>query len=251
MATCYVAVQEPSGAFSVRWEGGGPLATPAGRGVVTLPTRALAEAVAEALRPPESPLGARWIQRARAGLPLPPPVPPLLPLVFTALDMSPEARAKKAHRLVHGLLAGGDVVCYRAPRPEDLARRQAVLCDSLLEWCANALGSRLNATEGVMPRAQPPEALDALGRVIGAYDAFRFVALADVAEATGSLVLAVALSECFRDVDGVMEVATLEDADRALGVGEDPFLAARRASLREDITLAAKWFALLTEESAS
>src|SRR5947199_78243 len=58
--------------------------------------------------------------------------------------------------------AASDLVCYRAPQPEALVRRQAELWDPILAWSRDELGASFVVADGIMPVAQPEAATAAV-----------------------------------------------------------------------------------------
>ncbi len=88
-----------------------------------------------------------------------------------------------------------DLLCYRAIGPAALVERQAAGWDPVLHWAAEALGARLVATAGVMHVAQPPEALARLTARVAGMTEFQLAGLHDLVAISGSLVLALAVTE--------------------------------------------------------
>lgn len=88
-----------------------------------------------------------------------------------------------------------DLLCYRAIGPAALVERQAAGWDPVLHWAAEALGARLGATAGVMHVAQPPEALARLTARVAGMTEFQLAGLHDLVAISGSLVLALAVTE--------------------------------------------------------
>jgi chaperone required for assembly of F1-ATPase len=88
-----------------------------------------------------------------------------------------------------------DLLCYRAERPADLTQRQAKGWDPLLAWAEAQYGTRLIVTSGVLPVAQPPEAVVRLARVVADIPPFPMTALHDLVTLTGSLILGLAVAE--------------------------------------------------------
>lgn len=89
---------------------------------------------------------------------------------------------------------GTDLICYRANSPEELIARQAEAWDPLLEWAA-AQGAPLTATTGVMFTQQPENSLKRLGEMLLEFDPWRMTAMHDLVTISGSLVLALAVTE--------------------------------------------------------
>ncbi len=88
-----------------------------------------------------------------------------------------------------------DLLCYRAIGPAALVERQAAGWDPVLHWAAEALGAQLVATAGVMHVAQPPEALARLTARVAGMTEFQLAGLHDLVAISGSLVLALAVTE--------------------------------------------------------
>ena len=157
---------------------GRPLRTPAKRAFV-VPTRALAEAVAE-----------EWNAQHDV---VRPAAMPHTRMANSALDTLADSRAQVASLLAD--YADTDVTCYRAAAPEGLVARQAAAWDPLLDWLADAHGARLVPRMGVMHAAQDPGALERLGGVVATFPAFDLVALHDLVALSGSLVIGLAAAD--------------------------------------------------------
>lgn len=164
-------------------EGGGftvaldarPIRTPH-KSPLILPSHALAAAVA-----------GEW--DAQTGT-IDPRTMPLTRLANSAIDkVAPQFAA------VAGMLAAygeTDLLCHRADAPEDLVHRQAAAWDPLLDWAALAHGARLTPTTGVLPAAQPQEALDRLAEILDATSPFELTAIHEFVTLSGSLVIGIA-----------------------------------------------------------
>lgn len=170
------AVEPAGGGFTVRLDSR-PLRTPA-KAPLILPNRALAEAVA-----------AEWDAQAEA---VQPAALPLTRSANTAIDRVLPRRAE----VTQAVAAYGetDLLCYRAPHPEELVARQAEAWDPLLDWADRAFGARLRTGVGVMYILQPARATDALGQAVAGHDAWTLTALHDLVTLSGSLVLGLAVS---------------------------------------------------------
>ena len=172
-----VSVAVEGDGFGIRLDGR-PVRTPAKR-PLTLPTRALAEAVA-----------AEWAaQRDR----LDPTAMPVTRAANAAIDRVAPHRAE----VVRTIAAYGetDLLCHRAASPRELAERQRLAWDPLLDWAAEALGARLTPVAGLMPAAQDAGALAALTAHVAGRDPFTLNALGDLVSLSGSLVLGLAVLE--------------------------------------------------------
>lgn len=199
------------------------------KATVELPTRALAEAVAQ-----------EW---AAQNDEIDPPNMLLTRLAFAAIDGVKGNRRKVAdHALSFGRT---DLLCYRAERPEELVARQAAVWNPLLDWAAERFGAQLIATTGIAFVEQPPEVLVALEQAIVRTDDFALAALHTVATITGSLVLALALSEGHLDAEEAFAAATLDETFQFEKWGMDAEAQTRLNRLSAELSAAERFIALL------
>ncbi|TVR99259.1 MAG: ATPase [Rhodospirillales bacterium] len=227
-----VAAPADAGGFVVLLDGR-PIRTPAGQRL-RLPVPALAEAVA-----------GEWA--AQEDL-IRPETMPLTRLAATAVDRVAAERPAVVEMLVG--YGGSDLLCYRAPEPPDLALRQHRCWQPLLDWAHARFGAALVATEGVMPVAQPAEAIAALACAVDELDDLELTAVATVAQATGSLIIALALVTGRID-DGMALTAAEQDADyQAERWGELAEITDRRRRLARDITDASRFVTLARRGAA-
>jgi chaperone required for assembly of F1-ATPase len=140
---------------------------------------------------------------------------------------------------------GTDLLCYHAQRPGELAARQQAAWGPLLKWAATELDARLAVTEGVAPVAQPTDALARLRRAVEALDDARLTALTAVAEASGSLVIALALVMGRIDANEATTAAQIDETWQSEKWGKDPDAAARRQALAQEIAAAARFLDLI------
>jgi chaperone required for assembly of F1-ATPase len=85
-----------------------------------------------------------------------------------------------------------DLLCYRAPAPEELIARQKEAWDPLLAWAAEVLDAPLRTAEGVMHVAQPANAVANITARVVAQSPFQLAALHDLVSMSGSLVIGLA-----------------------------------------------------------
>jgi chaperone required for assembly of F1-ATPase len=207
----------PHPGYRVRLDGR-PIRTPGGRPLI-LPAQPLAEAIA-----------AEW-QRQTDRIDV--AAMAFTRLAATAVDRVAEGRPAVIEMLLS--YAGADALCYRADEPFDLVLLQQQRWQPLLDWAAESLGARLVVTSGILPVAQPEPAIAALRRVLDAMDTWELTALAVVAQACGSLVLALALAQGHIDADEAFALSQLDESYQIERWGEDAEAARRRTALHDDI----------------
>ncbi len=207
-----------------------PVNTP-GRWPLVLPTRALAEAVAQ-----------EW--RIQGGV-IRPDTMPLMQLAATVFDHIVRYRDQVIAATLR--FAQTDAVCYRAEQPAELVRLQCIAWDPLLGWMEQTRGVRLAVTRGVTPIAQDRAALGALATVMAEMDDWRLCAFQAAAAATGSFVIALALLDGRLDADGAFRAAELDAGFELDRWGDDPEASARRAVVARDIAATRRFHDLLGE----
>lgn len=220
-------VTETADGFGVALDGK-PLRTPAKR-PLTVPTQALAEAIAE--------------EMLAQGETVDPKRLPLTRLASIALDLvAPRREAVVAEVAKY---AGTDLVCYRAEQSPELAERQHAAWQPLIDWATLRFDAPLTVTASILPVAQPAESLKALEAAVSAYETHRLAALHLATAACGSLVVALALIEGRIDAEAAFASAELDESYQIERWGTDAEQAKRRAGLKEDIALAARFVSLL------
>ncbi|MFQ5955406.1 MAG: ATP12 family chaperone protein [Kiloniellales bacterium] len=201
-----------------------PAATP-----LVLPSRALAEAVAEEWR--------------RQGDEVAVEAMPLMRLSCTGIDRVAPRRAAVVAEIAG--FAQTDLVCYRAEAPPTLVERQHRAWQPLIDWSARRHGARLRVVTGVMPRRQPPAALKALKSAVEAHDDLALAALWSATAASGSLIIALALAARRLDGQAAFKAAQIDEDFQIERWGEEPVAARRRDGLRAEIETADRFLRLL------
>jgi len=209
---------------------GKPVRTPAKRPLV-VPTRVLAEAIAE-----------EWLAQGET---VDPRRLPLTRLASIALDLVAPRRAAVVAEVVN--YAGTDLVCYRAEHPPELVERQQTTWQPLIDWATLRFDAPLTVTSSILPVTQSAATLKTFKAAASAYDAHRLAALHLATAACGSLVVALALVERHLDAEAAFAAAELDESYEIERWGEDAEQARRRASLKEEIALAARFVSLLAE----
>jgi chaperone required for assembly of F1-ATPase len=224
-----VGVFELPEGFGVTLDGK-PIKTP-GRVNIAVPTRGLAEGIAEEWRSQDDEIK--------------PPTMPLMQLSATVIDHFPANRPAIEEMMLR--FAETDMVCYRADRtePAELRALQKALWDPLLDWLEDRCGTRLLTTSGVLPVTQPREAIAALAQAVSAMDDWRLGAFQAAAAPSGSFVIALALTEGRIDAEQAFAAAELDAGFEIDRWGEDALATQRRASVAFDLKAARRFRDLL------
>lgn len=212
-----VCVAEEGGAFKILLDGK-PVKTPS-RKALAVPTRALAEAIAE-----------EWRGQGEAI--------ELANMIFTRLATAgiESVPANRGHIAEQVMSFGkSDLLCYRAESPRELAARQAQIWDSLLDWAAQKYGARFAIATGIVFVEQPAEALLAMEKAVWELDDYPLAALHAAASITGSLVLALALVERRLTAQEAFAASRLDETFQAEKWGQDEEAEARAAHLRAEL----------------
>lgn len=206
----------------------GLLKTPM-RATLELPTRALADAVAEEWRRQEEVID--------------PFDMPLTRLSNAAID-----RVRGRRRDVIGAICAygaHDLLCYRADSPLAFVHLQRTTWDPLLAWGEKEIGGRFVVSEGVMPAEQPSETLQALANRYSVFGDFQLAALNNMATLSASAILPLAVARGRISPEEAWEAANLEEAWNIRQWGEDPEALARTARRRLEFLSAAELLDLL------
>jgi len=195
--------------------------TPAGK-PLAVASSALAQALAD-----------EW---QRQGDKIDPRSMPLTGLVNTGLDRTGLERPAMVRSVLR--FAETDVLCYRAEAPQDLVDLQHQSWQPLLDWADKTFGARLRITSGILPVAQPPEAINALEPALDVFGDLEFTAVSSLAAACGSLILSLALAHRHIDADQAFAAAELDHDYQVRQWGTDAEAEARQRSLRSDIAIA-------------
>ncbi len=174
---------------------GKPVRTP-GKRPLTAPTRALAEVVA-----------GEW--RAQ-GDKVDPKTMPMTRYMNSVLDTVADHRDGVVAQV--SAYGASDLLCYRSAHPEILVGRQAAAWDNVLTWVAKKKDAPMVVTTGIIAVEQPEASLVSLREAVADHDDAALAALHDLTAFSGSLILALAVS------DGHL---TAEEAWAASRVDED------------------------------
>ncbi len=218
--------RQGEGAFAVLLDGR-PVKTPARR-TLAAPSPALAQAITDEWNAQQD-----VIDPARM---------PLTRLANVTID----AVADKQHEVAAEIESylGNDLLFYRAEAPHGLIERQMQHWDPVIAWARDDLGARFVLAQGVMPVAQPREAVAAAAQAIprDASDMkqiWRLAAVASVTTLTGSGLLALALHAGALDADAVWAAAHVDEDWQMSQWGRDELALERRAFREAELRAAA------------
>jgi chaperone required for assembly of F1-ATPase len=203
--------------------------------VLTLPTRALGDAIAE-----------EW---ARQGERINPTTMPLTKLANSAIDGITGREGEARTDILK--YAANDLLCYRAEGPHGLVRRQAGAWDPVIDWAHKALGARFIVAAGVMPVAQPAQALTVIAAQLEGFDAFRLASLHVMTALMGSALLALAHAHGRLTADEAWAAAHVDEDWQIEQWGEDAEAAARRQRRWEEMWAASQFLRLIDTPSPS
>lgn len=221
-----VETLEAASAYAVKLDSK-PVQTPA-RNPLQVPSAALAQAIA-----------AEW--EAQSGE-IAVEAMPLTQVAATALDrISPDTPSYAGQIAAYGET---DLVCYRTDNPQPLAARQTAAWQPLVDWAAETFSAPLAVTDGVTPVTQPPDTLTALRDAVAAHDIFEMSALGLATTASGSLIIALALSHGRIDADAAFAAGYLDEVWQAEQWGSEEEAEVRQQTARADIKTAAYFFEL-------
>ncbi len=220
-----VGVTELPEGFGVTLDGK-TIKTP-GRANIAVPTRALAEGIAD-----------EWLAQ---DMEIKPQTMPLMQLAATVIDHLAVNREMIEATVVR--FCETDMVCYRADarEPTELLALQKALWDPLLAWLHDRYGVTLLTTSGVLPITQPREAVDTLAAIVAGMDIWRLGAFQAAAASAGSFVIALALVEGRIDADQAFAAAELDAGFEIDRWGEDALATQRRTSVAFDLTAARRF----------
>lgn len=222
-----VEVEPEEGGFAVRLDGRA-VRTPKG-GRLVLPTRGLAELVAEEWRGQGEVLEIAGMHATR--------------LANTAIEQIPRAREETADSVAS--YAASDLLCYFAEEPAALVERQRRHWEPVLQRIeAEAKLSFLRAA-GIVHQPQPDETLAEVRAIALGLDDFRLAGLAFGAALFGSAILGVALLRGWVGGQQAFELSRLDEIWQEEKWGVDEEAAERAERLRGEALMLERWFRAL------
>lgn len=205
---------------------GRPVKTPA-RADLKLPSRALAEAVADEWRLQGETVDTHSMV--------------LTKLANTAIDRVGAHREAIVRELVG--YGGADLLCYRADDTA-LAARQAARWNPVVGWANKELDAHLAVTIGITHVPQPQEMLAAFARALSALDDWSLSAIQTLTTITGSLTLALAVAAGRLTPAEAFALSRLDEDYQAERWGEDHEAKKRVVWLAREVETAGKFIAL-------
>lgn len=218
---------ESEGSWGVELDGK-PLRTPA-RECLKVPTRALAEAIAEEWDCVNSEIDPRDMA--------------LTGLANAAIDRVQPDKAGFAAGLAR--YAEADLACYRAEGPQGLIDRQAKEWDALLGWGQRRFDVDFRTTVGIVHVAQPPATIDRLTHAVSMLDPFRLAGLSPIVTIGGSLLAALGLLEGAFSPERAWDAVSVDDRWQLEQWGSDSEAETMLESRRRDFMAAARFLGLL------
>ena len=173
---------------------------------------------------------------------------PITRLAVSAID-----RVSPARDDVVAQIAGfgeTDLLCYRSEQA-DLADRQAELWQPMLDWASDALKAPLLTVSGIMPAQQREDSVVALRSAVDGHNDMELAALHSITTATGSLILALAVSAGKIDAESAWELSQLDETWQAERWGVDIEATERAGHLRQELIAATRFLNLCRETSVA
>ena len=173
---------------------------------------------------------------------------PLTRLAFTAVD----GVAGQIPAVIDDIAkyAETDLVCYRAEAPASLVEAQAAAWDPVLDFAATQLGARFFCVEGVSFVAQPAAARAAVrDHIVEIGDSrvapFALASLATMTALTGSVLIALALTQGQLSLDAAWGAAHVDEDHQIRQWGEDREAMVRRDRRFADMAAAVEFWRLI------
>lgn len=203
---------------------------PPARKPLSVPSKALADAIADEWRAIEVKIDPRAM--------------PLTGLANAAIDrVAPERQA-----FASGLAryAEADLACYRAEGPAALVARQEQSWDSLLAWARRRFDVDFATTSGILHVEQPPGTVEQLSHAVAALDAFHLAGLSPLVTVGGSLIAALAVLEQAMTTEEAWNAISLDERWQLEQWGADAEAELALESRHQDFFVAARFLKLLS-----
>ncbi|MDF2367874.1 ATP12 family chaperone protein [Sneathiella sp.] len=221
-----VTAEKEGGAYSVQLDGR-VIKTPA-KAHLRLPTRALAEAIAE-----------EWDAQVTD---IDPSSMPLMQAAATAIDRVTPQRDKVIEEIAG--YGGTDLVCYRASHPMSLVAKQSAAWDPMLEWIETRHKVTLEACQGIMHIQQPEEALTKMRDVVVAQNDMTLAPLYNITSLCGSLVIALAVLDGHVTAEEAFDISELDETHVMEFWGSDAEAVNRRNNNKKSLAASERFLQL-------
>ncbi|MGK8234550.1 ATP12 family chaperone protein [Roseovarius sp. MS2] len=225
-------VVEEGDGFGVRLDGRA-VRTPA-KAVLSVPTRALAEAIA-----------AEW--DAQEGK-IDPGTMPFTRSANAAIDKVAHQKSEVAEMLA--AYGDSDLICYRAVSPSELVEKQAAAWNPLLDWTESVLSAKLLAVEGVVHVPQDVQAMARLRAHVDALDIWALTAFHDLVSLSGSLVIGFAALDGFYPVKTLWDLSRVDETWQAEQWGSDEEAEEMAARKQSDFIHAKRFYDLSRKDQS-
>lgn len=199
--------------------------TPA-RGSLTVPTEALAKALAK-----EWDLQKEYIDIAAMHL---------TRLANVAIDRAEETKFEMANEFAR--YCETDLICHIAEEPAELAAREEAIWRPVRDWAGETFGVFLVPVEGVIASPQPDASLNAAREHALSLDPFRLTGLMFGCGLLGSALLALAVEQDALSAEDAFEASRIDEVYQAEKWGEDEEAKAAAETRRSEILALGKWF---------
>ena len=190
-----------------------------GKSVLVLPTKALADAIAD-----------EWVNQE---INIIPSTMPFMTLSATAIDRVRPRPDDTIDEILNFLQT--DLLCYRAEEPEALVFEQDQLRKPLLNWCEGLIGSAFNVTSGIMPVMQAHKLISSAQRILKSYNEFELLGLHQFTSISGSAVIGLSLLEHQIELEAACQAAFVDDYFQINNWGEDTEASLRIANRRREM----------------
>ncbi|MBL6605896.1 MAG: chaperone [Alphaproteobacteria bacterium] len=213
-----VSIETLEAGFGIALDGRA-LRTPA-KTVVTLPSAALAKAVAD-----------EW---AGAGDEIKPDEMPFFSLSVTVIDRVMTQQDTLRKELCD--YAGNDVLHYRAgPEDSALDSRQNELWSPWVSWAGKKFEAEILVTAGLMPARQPNALLQGAAMQLAPLSDWKLGALYRAVTLSGSFILGLAFFEREIDAETLFRFAFLEELHQNETCGRDSEAEARQKQIEQEL----------------
>ena len=172
---------------------------------------------------------------------------PLTGYAYSAIDRSQPMKNQIINQICS--YAQSDVLCYRVDMPIDLAERQEIEWQPILDWLSASRGIDLRVTSGINQVEQEPGVLELVKSNVSSFDQFQLTGLHAATIGSGSIVLGLALIDKFIDFEKIQELSSLEELYQMEKWGRDIETIQRHDALRQEFYNAGRFMELVKPEA--